>query len=79
LFGTSVATLLLRKSTKFHDKKTVDSPKKHEITKANLHTVKMPRNCVAMLTTDTVQLIVNQRQRKREIAATLVVFVCTGH
>jgi len=29
-------------------------------------------------TTDIVQLIVNQRQRKREIAATLV-FVCTGY
>jgi len=27
---------------------------------------------------DIVQFIVNQRQRKREIAATLV-FVCTGH
>jgi len=32
----------------------------------------MLRNCVAMPTTDTVQLIVNQRQIKREIAATLV-------
>jgi len=31
-----------------------------------------------MPTIDIVQLIVNQRQRKREIAATLV-FVCTGH
>jgi len=31
-----------------------------------------------MPTTDSVQLIVNQRQRKREIAATLV-FVCAGH
>jgi len=38
----------------------------------------MPRKCVAMPTIDIVQLIVNQRQRKREIAATLV-FVCTGH
>jgi len=31
-----------------------------------------------MPTIDIVQLIVNQSQRKREIAATLV-FVCTGH
>jgi len=44
----------------------------------NLHTVKMPRKCVALPTTDIVQLIVNQRQRQRETAATLV-FVCTGH
>jgi len=42
----------------------------------NLHT--QPRKCVAMPTIDIVQLIANQRQRKREIAATLV-FVCTGH
>jgi len=40
--------------------------------------VKIPRKCVAVPTTDIVQLIVNQRQRKREIAATLV-FVCTGY
>jgi len=45
--------------------------------KANLHTVKMPRTCVAMPTTDIVQLIANQR-RKREIAPRLM-FVCTGH
>jgi len=31
-----------------------------------------------MPTTDIVQLIVNQRQSNREIAAMLV-FVCTGH
>jgi len=31
-----------------------------------------------MPTVDIVQLIVNQRQRKWEIAATFV-FVCTGH
>jgi len=31
-----------------------------------------------MPTIDIVQLIVNQRQRQREIPATLV-FVCTGH
>jgi len=43
-----------------------------------LHTVKVPRKCVAMPTTDIVQFIVNQRQRKWEIAATLV-FVYTGH
>ena len=44
--------------------------KKHQITKANLHTVKMPRKCGAMPTIDIVQLILNQRQRKLEIAAT---------
>jgi len=38
----------------------------------------MPRKCVAMPTTGIVQPIVSQRQRKREIAATLV-FVYTGH
>jgi len=37
----------------------------------------MPRKWVAMPTIHIVQLIVNQRQRKREIAATLV-FVGTG-
>jgi len=52
--------------------------KKILITKANLHTVKVPRKCVAMSTIDIVQLIVNQRQRKREIAAMLM-FFCTGH
>jgi len=30
--------------------KTLDSQKKHEITKSNLHTVKMPRKCVAVST-----------------------------
>jgi len=72
---TSVATLLLWKSTRFHDKKTLYSQKKHQITKANLHRVKMARKCITMPT--IVQLIVNPRQRKREIAATLV-FVCPG-
>jgi len=38
----------------------------------------MPRNWVAMATIDIAQLIGNQRQRKREMAAALV-FVCTGH
>jgi len=41
----------------------------------------MPKKYVAMPTIETyclVQLIVNQRQRKRKIAGTLV-FVCTGH
>jgi len=51
-------------------KKTLDYKSKH--------TVEMPRKCVAMPTTDPVQLIVNQRQRQWETAATLV-FVCTGH
>jgi len=37
----------------------------------------MPRKCVAMPTIHIVQLIVNHRQRKREIAATLV-FVGIG-
>jgi len=37
----------------------------------------MPRKSVAMPIIDIVQLIVNRRQRKHEIAATLV-FVCTG-
>jgi len=45
--------------------------KKHHITKANLHTVKMPRKCVAMPTMDFVQLIGNQRQGNWELAATL--------
>jgi len=43
----------------------------------NIHTVKILRKCVAIPTIDIVQLIGNQRQRKWEIAATLV-FVCTG-
>jgi len=38
----------------------------------------MPKKCIAMPTIDIVQLIVNQRQRKQVIAATLV-FVCTGY
>jgi len=32
--------------------------KKHYITKANLHTAKMPRKSIAMPTIDIVQLIV---------------------
>jgi len=59
-------------------KKNTGLTKKHYVTKASLHTVKVPRKCVAMATTDIVQFIVNQRQRKWEIAVTLV-FVCTGH
>jgi len=38
----------------------------------------MARKCVAILTTDIVQPIASQRQRKREVA-TAVVFVCTSH
>jgi len=34
--------------------------------------VKVPRKCVAMPTIDNVQLIVNQRQGKQDIAAMLV-------
>jgi len=41
--------------------KTLDVQKKHEITKANLHTIKMPRKYVAVPIIDIVQLIVNQR------------------
>ena len=52
--------------------------KKTQDYKINLYTVKMPRKCVVMPTTDVEQLIGNQRQRICEIAATLV-FVCTGH
>ena len=66
---------VVRENTRFHDKKNTRFTKKYWITKANLHTVKMPRKCIAMPTMDIVQLIVNQRQRKREIEATLV-FVC---
>jgi len=32
----------------------------------------MPRKCIAMPTIDVAQLIGNQRQRKRDIAAPLV-------
>jgi len=41
----------------------------------------MDRKCIAMPTTDIVQLIANQRQRKQETAMLLLVFVCTatGH
>jgi len=53
--ATSVATLLLRKCTRFHDKKNT------RLTKANLHSVKMSRNCVAIPDIDIVQLIVNQK------------------
>jgi len=38
----------------------------------------MPRKCIAMPTIDIVQLIANVKQRKREIAATLLL-ICTGH
>ena len=56
--------------------KSTRSPKNTRY-KGNQHTVKMPRKCIAMLTISIVQLIVNQRQRKREIAATFVFY--TGH
>jgi len=45
---------------------------------ANLHTMKMARKCPCNANKDIAQLIVNQKQRKGEIAATLV-FVCTGY
>jgi len=54
-YKTSVATLLLRKNTSFHYKKNT------RFTKSKLHTVNMPRKCVAMPTIDIVRLIVNQR------------------
>jgi len=38
----------------------------------------MPRKCVAIPTIDIVQLIINQRQRKRKIIAAILGFVCTG-
>jgi len=49
-----------------------------QVSSQELHIMRMPRKCVAMPTIDIVQPIVNQRQRKREIAAPLV-FACTGH
>jgi len=61
----SVSTPLLRKSTRFHDKKNTRFTKKHQIAKPKLHTVEMARKCVAMPTID-------------KMTATLV-FVCTGH
>jgi len=70
----SVATLLLRKSIRFHDKKTLDH-------KSKLTHSENPQKtkCVVMPVINIiVQLIVNKRQSKRKIAATLV-FVCTGH
>jgi len=59
----------MKKNTRFTKNTTLQN---------QTYTQKIPRKCVAMPTIDIVQLIVNQRQRKREIAATLV-FVCTGH
>ena len=70
----SVATLLLHKSTRFHNKKTLDSQKNTRLEKQTYTQCKYPE----IPTIDIVQLIVNQRQRKREMAATLV-FICTGH
>jgi len=75
---TSVATLLLRKSTRFHDKKTLDSQKKTLDYKSKLTHGENTQKCAVMPIIDIVQLIRNQRQRKREIAATLVL-VCIGH
>jgi len=72
----SVATLLLQKVLDCTIKNT-RLIKKHQITKENLYTVKMPRKCDVMPAIDIAQLIVSQRQRKREMAATLVL-VCTG-
>jgi len=67
---------VVTESTRLHDKKHKIN-KKHQITKENLYTVKMPRKCDVMPAIDIAQLIVSQRQRKREMAATLVL-VCTG-
>jgi len=66
---STVATLFSRKSTRFNDKKTLDQKKNTRFQKPT-YTVKMPRKCTAMPTTDTVQLIGNQRKNKREILAT---------
>jgi len=70
---------LLRKSTRFHDKKTLDSQKTLDYKSKFTHS-ENAQKCIAVPTLDIVQvqLIVNQRQRKRMIAATLVV-VCTSH
>jgi len=40
--------------------------------------MKTARKCACNANKDIAQLIVNQRQRKQEIASILV-FVCTGH
>jgi len=65
LQGTSVSTLLLWKSTRsrFHDKKTLE-----------IHKIKLTHSENAQ----KMHCSVNHRQRKQEIAATLV-FVCTSH
>ena len=49
--------------------------KKHQIPKTNIHTVKMPRKCIAMPTIDIVQLIGNQRKSKRRQQQHLCLFV----
>jgi len=47
----SVATLLLWKSTRFHDKKTLESQKSTRLQKQT-YTLKVPRKCVAIPTID---------------------------
>jgi len=82
--STSVATLLLRKITRFHEKKTLDSQKDTRIQIRDRFVrlqenwfCKMARKMRYNANKDIAQteLIVNQRQRKREIAATFVFFV----
>jgi len=51
----NAATLLLRKSTKFHDKKSLDLQRKTLDYKNKLTLSEMPRKCVAMPTIDIVQ------------------------
>jgi len=49
--------------------------KKHQIAKANLHAVKMPRKCVATPTIDIAQLIVNQTQKKTGDSSNISVYL----
>jgi len=65
----SVATLLLQKSTRFHDKKTLDSQKKTLDYKRKLKTQwNYPENALQCQPyTLCNSFIVNQRQRKRVI------------
>jgi len=61
--SVATLTLLLRKSTRFHDKKNTRFTKKHKLTKTNVNTVKMARKCVAMPTRDIITHV-DQRQTK---------------
>ena len=76
--AASVATLLLRKITRFHDKKTLDTQKNTRLQKQTNTQWKCSENALQCQPYTLCKLIENQTQRKEEIAAT-VVFVCTGH